>query len=133
VLRAEWQKIVIAVGDSVKEARTLLGWSQAQLADRAVTSQGTISRIESGNHDNVPFHSIVIVFRTLAVGLENMSLTVSPTARSLMSFVQDLNPEFTVVAPVDQSLVDLIHMYHGLNRAGQEAFVRFACTVRPGG
>jgi transcriptional regulator with XRE-family HTH domain len=36
------------LADVVREARRLVGWSQRELADRAVTSQATIWRIEAG-------------------------------------------------------------------------------------
>jgi len=41
-------KIHFAFGDAVLRARTNLGWSQAELAERVGTKQANISRIEAG-------------------------------------------------------------------------------------
>jgi ribosome-binding protein aMBF1 (putative translation factor) len=37
----------IVVADAIREARTLVGWSQRELAARAGTSQATVWRIET--------------------------------------------------------------------------------------
>src|SRR4030095_14699707 len=56
MLTAEWQRIVEVIGTTVHELRGLLGWSQQELADRAVTSQGTVSRLEAGTGPGGPLH-----------------------------------------------------------------------------
>src|SRR5262245_52983246 len=97
MLATEWNRVVAAIGESVKSMRGMLGWSQQQLADRAVTSQGTISRIESGNHADLPLHSVVIIIRTLASAATNMGLAVTPATRALITFVQTVDPYYSVV------------------------------------
>src|SRR4029450_9723236 len=70
MLSAEWQRIVEVIGTTVHELRGLLGWSQQELADRAVTSQGTVSRLEAATVPGVPLHSVVVVLRALAAGAD---------------------------------------------------------------
>lgn len=105
--------------------RLLVGWSQQQLADQAVTSQGTISRIESGQHADLPLHSVVIIIRTLASAATTMGITVTPATRALITFVQTVDPSYSVVTPVDPELQDLLRVYHSLTNAEQIAMVRF--------
>lgn len=38
-------------GDSIRQRRTYLGWTQAELAERSGVSQADISRIENGQLD----------------------------------------------------------------------------------
>ena len=133
MLATEWNKIVVAIAESVKNVRFLLGWSQQQLADRAVTSQGTISRIESGNHADLPFHTVVIVIRTLASAATSMELVVTPATRALITFVQSVDASYSVVTPIDPELRDLLAVYHGLTSSEQIAMVRLVramCTFR---
>jgi transcriptional regulator with XRE-family HTH domain len=51
------------IGDVVRDARQLIGWSQAQLAVRAKTSQATIWRIESAEASRL---DLLVVERVLA-------------------------------------------------------------------
>ena len=129
MLQSEWQKIVVAIGDSVKECRVLLGWSQAKLAEKAVTSQGTVSRIESGNHGDAPLHSIVVTFRALGTALHNMGLTVSPATQHLLDFAREIDPSYTVVASIDRELKELLDLYNSLAPKEQKDFVMLATSV----
>jgi transcriptional regulator with XRE-family HTH domain len=46
--KSKFQAQILGVGGSVEARRHLLGWTQAVLADRAGTTQGYISSVESG-------------------------------------------------------------------------------------
>src|SRR4029450_2521677 len=125
MLSAEWQRIVGVIGATVRELRLLLGWSQTELADRAVTSQGTVSRLESGRVPDVPLHSVVVVLRVLAAGADELDLELSPPVRTLLTFAQTVNPTFLVTAPLDPSLVRLLQIYHRLGPTQRLRFVEF--------
>jgi transcriptional regulator with XRE-family HTH domain len=56
--------LVPKLADVIREARTLIGWSQRELADHAGTSQSTICRFESGRWAHV---DLLVVERVLAV------------------------------------------------------------------
>lgn len=43
------------IGDRLRQARTLKGWSQQELADRSGVKQGAISKIERGDQDTTAF------------------------------------------------------------------------------
>src|SRR4029453_14131229 len=77
MLTAEWQRIVEGIGTTVHELRGLVGWSRRELAARAVTSQGTVSRLEAGTVPGVPLHSVVVVLRALAAGADALELEVA--------------------------------------------------------
>lgn len=129
MLADEWSRIIVAVGVTVRDLRTLLGWSQQELADRAVTSQGTISRLESGQHADTPFHSVVVVMRTLGAGATALDLTVSPTTRALLTFAQSINPTFEVVEPPDPNLVRIARTFNRMLPRQRVAFMRLVSAV----
>ena len=125
MLTAEWQRIVGVIGTTVHELRHLLGWSQQELANRAVTSQGTVSRLESGQVPDVPLRSVVVVLRALAAGADELDLGVSRPVRALLTFAQTVDPTFLVTAPLDPSLVRLLQIYHRLAPTQRLRFVQF--------
>src|SRR4029453_2344786 len=86
MLSADWQRIVAVIGTTVHELRGLLGWSQQELDDRGVSSEGTVSRLESGTVPAVPLRSVVVVLRALAAGAEELELGVSRPVRALLTF-----------------------------------------------
>jgi transcriptional regulator with XRE-family HTH domain len=124
MLAAEWRTVCGALGAAVRDLRTLLGWSQAELAARAVTSQGTISRLERGGVPGVPLHSVVVVVRALAAGAGEGGLPMTPAARALITFCQLLTPGVTVVAPLEPELATLVRLYQALPGAARAALVR---------
>lgn len=100
MLAPGWQQIVSTLGTTVRDVRTLLGWSQDQLADLAVVSQGTVSRLERGTCAAIPFHSVVVILRTLAAGAAALDVPLSPIASHLLALsLPSLNG--TLLAPDD--------------------------------
>lgn len=70
--RISLEKGLLAIAVSVREARTLRGMSQQELADKANLTQGEISRIETGR-----FSPRLETLMKLAQALET-SFTISP-------------------------------------------------------
>lgn len=124
MLAAEWQQIVATLGTTVREVRTLLGWSQQGLANHAIISQGTISRLERGECAGVPFHSVVVVLRTLAAGAAAMQLPLSATAAQLLAFAPMLNGGFTAIDPLDPDLAYIADALPRIRRPDRPAFLR---------
>jgi transcriptional regulator with XRE-family HTH domain len=57
----------VAIGEAVRSARVLIGWSQRELAAKADVSQATISRIESGRCEAI---DVLLIERVLtALGI----------------------------------------------------------------
>jgi transcriptional regulator with XRE-family HTH domain len=133
VAAAEWHELVAMLGMTVRKVRKLLGWSQEELAKQAVVSQGTISRLERGMCDSVPFHSIVVVFRTLTAGAAALNIPLSPTATELLAFAPSLNGDFTVIAP-DANVVapdpDVVYIARTLERMPRERRAAFLTIIR---
>ena len=55
------------LGRVLRDARVVIGWSQAELAGRAATSQSTISRIESGSVSSIEVGVVVRVLGALGI------------------------------------------------------------------
>ena len=55
------------VGKQVKAARKLLGWTSAQLSERANAPEGTIKKLELGVND-VPTQQLAALRRALEAG-----------------------------------------------------------------
>jgi transcriptional regulator with XRE-family HTH domain len=125
VLAEEWKRIVLNLASTVKQLRILLGWSQQKLADRSVTSQGLISRMESGQAADIPFHSVVVVIRTLAMGLAAIEVPLSPSAMALIEFCQ-ANRAFITASPPDPDLVTVARILNRLPSKQRKAFVQLA-------
>ncbi|MBI4936674.1 MAG: helix-turn-helix transcriptional regulator [Nitrosomonadales bacterium] len=62
---------------SVAQLRLQKGWSQAELAKRAETSQPYIARLELGNVDP-QISTVKKLAKALGVSLETMVLAISP-------------------------------------------------------
>ena len=133
MLASEWQRIVALLGDQIAELRSLLGWSQTELADAAVVSQGTISRMESGSHPGVPFHSVVVVVRTLGAAADKLALGMSPFASTLCDFADACDAPRLVEPPLDPALVQLVDQWWQLSDTQREAVVDMITTFGRGG
>jgi transcriptional regulator with XRE-family HTH domain len=120
----EWQQIVRAVGRTARDLRRLLGWSQQRVADLAITSQGAISRLESGTAEALPLHTAVIVFRALAVGAQELNLPLSREAHALSMFSDAFHPGFALMTSSDPELVQLLRVFHRLPAARRPALLR---------
>jgi transcriptional regulator with XRE-family HTH domain len=128
MLTGEWRGIVAAVGLSVRHLRHLLGWSQHDLAERAITSQGAISRLESGHHLDVPFRTIILTLRALEQGARTASLSIVQPTRSLLDFAAGLDPSYAL-ARIDPELGRLIRAYQSMSPPHQLALVAFVTAL----
>jgi transcriptional regulator with XRE-family HTH domain len=124
VLAGEWKGIVAALGLSVRHLRHLLGWSQAELAQRAVSSQGAVSRLESGAYPDLSFHSVVVTLRALEQGAHAAAIPIVPPTRGLLDFAAGLDPHYRL-ARIDHDLARLVRLYHTLSPRQQTALVTF--------
>jgi transcriptional regulator with XRE-family HTH domain len=129
--RAEWAALCGALGVAIRELRSVLGWSQQALADRAVTSQGTISRLEAGTAAGVPLRSVVVVLRALAAGTAALDLEVAAAPRALLGLVQTLDGGGALRTPLDPRLVRLVRAFHRLPGPQQAALAQFADALVP--
>jgi len=125
MLAAEWAAICQTFGTGVRDLRHQLGWSQQLLAERSVLSQGTISRIESGNVHDLPFKSVVLACRTLAAGARTLGVPVSAATQALLVFCDFAAANFSVVEPLDPGLTRLVTIYHRLPRAARPLLMEF--------
>ena len=123
MLADEWQQIVDALGTTVRDVRKMLGWTQQQLADQAVVSQGLISRLEAGHCAAVPFHSVVVVLRTLATGAATLDLPLSPTAAQLLAFAPSMNGSFTAIDAPDPVFAEIAHTLTRIPRRYRTGFL----------
>lgn len=130
MLAADWPQTVAMLGTTVHKVRKLLGWTQEQLAKQAGVSQGLVSRLERGACAAVPFHSVVVVFRTLAAGAAAMELTLSPTATQLLAFLPSLNGAFAAIEPLKPPDPDLAPIARMLQRIPPSRRAEFLAIVR---
>ena len=132
MLAAEWRALLRELGVGIRQLRRVLGWSQDGLAARAVTSQGSVSRLESGTCEHVSFHSLVVVLRVLDDGISQLDgVILSPPLQVLLTFARGFDG--AVLQPLDPTLVTLLTAYHQLAPAQQQAVARFvdATVARP--
>ena len=127
MLASEWNRMIVALGLSVRDLRTVLGWSQCALAERAITSQGSVSRLESGTHPEIPFRSVVLVLRALALGAHVANLPLSFPARSLLTFLQGF--EVGITPAVDPGLAALAQAYQRLSAPGRDALLHLIESI----
>jgi transcriptional regulator with XRE-family HTH domain len=122
----DWAALVATLAEHVRTTRQRLGLSQEQLAMRAATSQGAISRLEEGGHVNVPLLSVVKILAALAADVAPIEDAVAPALRALLTVAADLGPTLLAGeqrAP-DPDLVALLDAYHALPPTRRRPFVR---------
>jgi transcriptional regulator with XRE-family HTH domain len=122
----DWNAIVLTLGTTVRDVRKLLGWTQQYVADHAGISQGLISRLERGESAAIPFHSVVVVLRTLAAGADAMHLRLSPIAQQLLSFAHMNGTLMTIDLPE----TDLAAIAQALRRIPRPRRAAFLSIVR---
>jgi transcriptional regulator with XRE-family HTH domain len=127
VFAEEWTQVVGALATTVRDVRRMLGWSQQQLADQAVVSQGAISRMETGRCGAVPLHTVVVVLRTLAAGAATLQVPLSPTAAQLLAFAPSLDGGFSAIEPLDP---DFVYIAQTLGRIPRSRRTDFLAIVR---
>jgi transcriptional regulator with XRE-family HTH domain len=117
----DWIAIVAALGRQVHAARTLLGWSQTDLAAIAGTSQSLISRVERGDCIGLPLVSVLKLLHALADAVPQLDGAAAPTARALLACTAELGSPAR--PPLDPGLAALLRAYNAL-RPGQRATFR---------
>jgi len=114
-------------GREVHAARALLGWTQLELADRSMTSQACVSRIERGTHVDLHFVSALRVARALGLALLQIQSAVSPTARRLCQLAEDLATG--PAPPPDPAFATLLAAYHALRADERATFLRLVLPI----
>jgi transcriptional regulator with XRE-family HTH domain len=127
----EWEGFIKALAETVKELRFMLGLSQNDLANRAMTSQGTISRIESGNHPDLPFITVMKVLLTLSSDTRLILDALSPHTSALLIFAGMFRPFAAGLqaSPPDPVLANLLLAFQSLNQTQRRAFVRLVTPI----
>lgn len=124
---ARWRLIMKETAKAVHDTRKLFGWSQEGLARKAGVSQGTISRLESGNCAAIPFHTIVSVLHELSKGISEVGLPISPAVQGLFTFV---NPSLgPVVKATDANFASFAHAYHRCTPTQKHAVSQFLIAL----
>lgn len=115
----------------VRNARMLLGLSQDQLARRAATSQGTISRMEAGHHLDLPIVSIARVVGVLAAALPGISDALPRSHTALFAFGRAFPTasQPTNSLPPDPALRRLLRAYHALSPPRRALFIEIVLPL----
>lgn len=128
----EWQGFIKALAETVRELRYMLGLSQNDLANHAMTSQGTISRIESGQHPDVPFITVVKILLTLSSDTRLTPEALKPPVRALLNFAEMIRQFGLSVpssSPSDPVFLSLLLAFQSLNQTQRRAFVRLVAPI----
>jgi len=118
----QWAAFIAALARDVRATRKVLGWSQMKLADVALLSQGTISRLESGDCLNAPFRTVFQALTTLAAACGPLEVAVPPRIRGLIADTSD-------PIPLDPDFAALLHAYHDLPDRHRAWFVKMSTEV----
>ena len=60
------------VGQNIKKYRKLKGWTQKELADKAMVSDSLIAKLESKTHQTLSLDNLEHIASTLEVHIKNM-------------------------------------------------------------
>jgi transcriptional regulator with XRE-family HTH domain len=124
----DWAALVAALGRQVHAARTLLGWSQEELASWAGTSQGLVSRLERrGGCGGFELASVLKLLHALAAAVPQLEGAASPTARALLACVAEL--QGPARPPPDPGLAALLRAYQALSPGRQATFRRLVLPL----
>jgi len=122
------RQLIAALGVYVRETRQLLGWSQQVLADTAMTSQGTISRLEAGRCAALPLSSAIKVLVALGNERAAIASALPPPIAVILTCAAELAPE-RAAPPPDPNFRTLLHTYHRLPPIRQATFIRMMLNV----
>lgn len=123
----DWPLLVAGISRQLRAARELLGWSQEELAGRAQTSQGLISRMERGNCLQMPLLSVLKVFHAMRDALACLEGAGAPSARALAAAAVELAAPSP--RPLDPGLADLLRAYGNLSPAQRATFRRLVLPL----
>lgn len=126
-LTPDWPALVAALGRQVHAARTLLGWSQDELAARAGTSQGLVSRMERGGCAALPLVSVLKLLQALADAVPHLEGATAPITRALLACTAEL--QGPARPPPDPGLAALLHAYHALPPGRRATFRRLVLPL----
>ena len=124
---AHWRDLIRSMGQHIKEARLALGWSQQELGDRSWTSQGTISRFESGRCAEVPLLSALKILSALSPESALVAGALGEPTRAILALARGL--EIAQGSPVAPHFAKLLRVFHALNPDQQEVFVTLAAPI----
>ncbi len=122
-----------AIAQKLHALRELLGLSQQELADRAGTSQGAVSRMEAGTCPDMTLRIVAGVFAALVIELLPMRDACSVEIESVIAVVTGIfpllveNTQFTVFR--DPDLVALVRGYTRLGAAQRKRLVQILGLV----
>lgn len=109
----------------------MLGLSQQDLANRAMTSQGTISRVESGLHPDVPFITVMKLLLTLSSDTKLIPEALRPQTRDLLGFIDVLRPIVPGLqaSPPEPAFANLLLTLQSLTQTQRRTFVRLVIPI----
>ncbi len=106
----------------VRRARTLLGWSQEDLARAARVGQATISRIERGTCTRLPYLTVVRVRDALARAFD--ALGEEARERGVPTLPVDVPAASDVaIPPLKGGLAELARAYTALGETERQSLV----------
>jgi len=123
-----WQTLIAQFAVHVRDMRTLVGLSQQQLAVRADTSQGAISRLEAGSHIDVPLLTILKVTSALADATAQVDGAIPRQIAALLGFAAQFPHTHGGPLP-DPALTQLLTAYHRLATPRRQAFVQLVLPL----
>jgi|SRR5262245_31605803 len=118
---------IAAIGRHCRLMRESLGLSQVEIADAAGTSQGAISRLESGKHVDLRFIGVVNVIRALAAAVPYVQTAVSPTVQVLLAIADNLPP--LAAPPLDPELATFLRAYYALPATTRKTCMRLLLPI----
>lgn len=127
----DWSVLFKGLGRTVRFARFVLNLSQFELGRRAGTSQGTISRMETGTHPGLPIVSVARVIGVFATAPPVLTEALARSHSALFAlghaFPTALQPTETL--PPDPGLRQLLLAYHELTPVQRALFVDLAFSL----
>jgi transcriptional regulator with XRE-family HTH domain len=125
----EWRETVRMLGQHIRTARQLVGWSQETLADRSSTSQGTVSRIERGAAGDVQLICTFKLLIALGTVAPDVNGALSPSLGALFECAQRLVETPPTEPASEPAFADLLRAYHALSPGKRAAFCRITRPI----